>query len=129
MRNLGIFSPVAINIQALAELGISLGGIPIDNSMQQFGEIPSAAYLDLATDLSNGCFDDYEFHQLQSQLGFPPAAYVSIHMGSTQAAFARAFRIAEAILERWGGSIDYSGAGARISDPFRMPANLASQME
>lgn len=122
MRNLGVFLRAAVSVTELADLGLDLGGVPIDESTQQFGEIPAAAYLDLATDLSNGCFDQDEFSQLQLQLGFTPAAYVSIHMSSTQAAFDKAFDIARSICERWGGSIDYSGAGGSISQRFQPPS-------
>ena len=121
MRNLGVFLPQTLSVGDLANLGLSLGGIAIGASTQQFGESPEAAYLDLATELSNGCFDDDEFRQLQSQLGFTPEAYLSIHMSSTKAAFDRALGIARVIRERWGGAIDYSGAGGKIDEPFTPP--------
>jgi hypothetical protein len=121
MRNLGVFFPVTIPVKDLANMGSRLGGVPVDASTQQFGEIPEAAYLDLATDLANACFDDDELDDLQLQLGFTPAAYVSVHMSSTKAAFERALLIARTLSERWSGKIDYSGAGGRVDQRFRPP--------
>jgi hypothetical protein len=118
MKNLGIFLPVPILVDELAKLGIELGGKQIGEATLRFGEIPEEAYLDLATDLSNGCFDEEEFVMLQTQLGFTPASYVSIHLNYTQPAYAAALKIAECVRDRWGGVIDYSGAGGTIEDPL-----------
>jgi hypothetical protein len=121
MKNLGLFLPVTISIDELANLGLALGGKPIGESTLRFGAIPEEAYLDLTTDLSNACFDEEEFEALQTQLGFAPAAYVSIHMNYSQPAFATALNVALSIQERWGGKIDYSGAGGSLDKPFQPP--------
>jgi len=122
MRNFGIFLPCAVSSAELAAFGLGANGIPMGKSEQIFGEAPDAAYLCLAAELSNGCFDDEEFERLQADLAFTPKAYVSIHMSSTKAAYDRALEIAEAIRQRWGGRIDYSGAGGTISQQFQPPA-------
>lgn len=122
MKNLGVFSRSRIEVHELTELGLSLGGQPIDGATLRFGEIPEEAYLDLSTDLSNGCFDDDEFKTLEHQLSYPPASYVSIHLNYTEPALKRALEIARAIQARWGGDIDYSGAGGSIENPFAPPS-------
>jgi len=121
MKNLGLFLPVVIEVNELARLGSELGGEPIGESTLRFGDFPDEAYLDLNTDLSNGCFDEDEFAILQTQLGFAPASYVSIHLNYTQAAFLLALKVAESIQKRWGGAIDYSGAGGTFDNPFAPP--------
>lgn len=123
MKNLGIFLPVPIRVDELATLGLELGGSQIGEATLRFGEIPEEAYLDLATDLSNGCFDEEEFVMLQAQLGFTPASYVSIHLNYTQPAYVAALKIAGSIQERWGGAIDYSGAGGTVESPFVPPSS------
>lgn len=67
MKNIGLFVPLSTCIDDLTKLGLSLGGQPIDKATLRFGEIPEEAYLDLSTDLSNGCFDDDEFKTLEFQ--------------------------------------------------------------
>ena len=121
MKNLGIFLPVSIRVDELAKLGSELGGKQIGEATLRFGEIPEEAYLDLATDLSNGCFDDEEFAVLHEQLGFAPASYVSIHLNYTQPAYVTALKLAGVIKEHWGGAIDYSGAGGTLENPFVAP--------
>lgn len=121
MKNIGVFSRCQIGVDELTELGLSLGGIPIGNTTLRLGQIPEEAYLDLSTDLSNGCFDEDEFQTLERQLGFPPVSYVSIHMNYTEPAFSRALEVARAIQARWGGDLDYSGAGGSIDNPFSPP--------
>ena len=118
MRNLGLFLPVPVASGQLSHLGHSLGGQPAGLTLQ-FGKSPEGVYLDLSTDLANGCFDAEEFEMLRTQLGFPPAAYVSIHMDSTASAFDRALKIARSIQAQWGGTIDYSGAGGSVENPFQ----------
>lgn len=121
MKNLGLFLPVSIQVDELAKLGFELGGERIGESTLRFGEIPEEAYLDLATDLSNGSFDEEEFAVLQVQLGFAPASYVSIHLNYTRPAYFTALKLAGSIQERWGGAIDYSGAGGTVENPFVPP--------
>lgn len=121
MKNLGLFLPVAIEVDDLARFAGELGGEQIGESTLRFGNIPEEAYLDLTTDLSNGCFDEDEFAVLQTQLGFAPVSYVSIHLNYTQPAFRLALKVAESIQERWGGAIDYSGAGGTADNPFAPP--------
>jgi hypothetical protein len=121
MKNLGLFLPVSIRVEELAKLGFELGGEPIGESTLRFGEIPEEAYLDLATDLSNGCFDEEEFAVLQGQLGFVPASYVSIHLNYTRPAYFTALKVAGSIQERWGGAIDCSAAGGTVENPFVPP--------
>lgn len=111
MRNLGIYFPKPLSREDVASLGVSLGGRPMSDSTQLFGEPPEAAYLDPETDLTNGCFDDDELNQLAATLGFQPASYVSVHMSSTEAGYREALRVATALSERWCGKIDYSGVG------------------
>lgn len=123
MKNLGLFLPVVIKPDELAKLGVELGGELIGESTLRFGNIPEEAYLDLTTDLSNGCFDVDEFAVLQTQLGFAPASYVSIHLNYTQPAFLLALKVAGSIRERWGGAIDYSGAGGTVDNPFAPPSS------
>lgn len=123
MKNLGIFLPVPVRVDELASLAFELGGNQIGEATLRFGEIPEEAYLDLATDLSNGCFDEEEFVMLQGQLGFTPASYISIHLNYTQPAYDVALKIAGSIQERWGGSIDYSGAGGTVENPFVPPSS------
>ena len=123
MKNLGLYLPVAIGVDELARLGAELGGEPIGESTLRFGKIPEEAYLDLATDLSNGCSDEDEFAVLQTQLGFAPASYVSIHLNYTPPAFLLSLKVAAAIQDRWGGAIDYSGAGGTVENPFVPPAS------
>ena len=55
MRNLGLFSPTAIVVTDLGELGSAIGGQLIGDQTMRFGEVPNEAYLDLSTDLANGC--------------------------------------------------------------------------
>lgn len=124
MKNLGIFLPMLVSVDELTILGFSLGGELIGEGTLRFGEIPEEAYLDLSTDLSNGCFDDEEFKALQLQLGFVPASYVSVHMNYTQSAFEKALNVVRKIQERWGGNIDYSAAGGSVDTPFQMPGTL-----
>lgn len=121
MKNLGLFLPVSLTVDELAKLGLELGGEQIGESTLRFGQIPEEAYLDLATDLSNGCFDEEEFTVLTAQLGFAPACYVSIHLNYTRPAYLNALTLAGSIQERWGGTIDYSGAGGTSEDPFVPP--------
>lgn len=123
MRNLGLFFPAKLDVGALTNLGVELGGQWIDDATLRFGENPCAAYLDLDTNLSNGCFDNEEFQLLRNQLGFDPEAYVSIHMDNTRAAFDRALSIAESLQARWSGKIDYSGAGGTLQRPFEPPVH------
>lgn len=121
MKNLGLFLPVSVRVDELEKLGFELGGQRIGESTLRFGEIPQEAYLDLATDLSNGCFDEEEFAVLQAQLGFVPVSYVSIHLNYTEPALFTALKVAGSIQERWGGAIDYSGAGGSIENSFVPP--------
>jgi|SRR5579862_1046883 len=121
MRNLGVFGPAEIAQEDLKVLGTSLGGRELGPTELLFGEIPDEAYLGLETSLSGGCFDDEEFRTLQNLLGYPPASYIGIHMGRTPQAFDRALEIARQIQKRWGGQIDYSGAGGELDDPFQPP--------
>ncbi len=121
MKNIGLFSRCRIGVDELTELGLSLGGRPIGNATLRFGQMPDEAYLDLSTNLSNGCFDEDEFKALELQLGYPPVSYVSIHMNYTGRAFSRALEVARAIQARWGGDVDYSGAGGLIDNPFSPP--------
>ena len=122
MKNIGIFSRRQIEVDELRVLGLSLGGEPIDSATLRFGQIPEEAYLDLSTDLSNGCFDEEDFKTLELQLGYPPVSYVSIHLNYTQPAFEKALEIARAIQQRWSGDIDYSGAGGSVDHPFVSPS-------
>ena len=121
MKNLGVFTPCHIGVDELTDFGLSLGGKPIGHATLRFGEIPEEAYLDLSTALSDGCFDEDEFRTLELQLGYPPVSYISIHMNYTQPAFDRAREIAQAIQARWGGDLDYSGAGGSLENPFSPP--------
>jgi len=121
MRNLGLFFPTAVTVEELAAFGLVIGGISISESTLRMGEDPDEAYLDLHTELSNGCFDEEEFGMLFKLLGFAPVAYVSIHMNRSEAAFEMAESIARSLRERWGGSIDYSGAGGSLGQPFQPP--------
>ena len=111
MRNLGAFFPDIHSITELTELGQALGGEVLDAKTLLFGEPPDAAYLALSTSLSDGCFDESECRRLEAQFGFAPAAYISVHIGSTSAAYDRALGVAKAICQRWSGTLDYSGAG------------------
>lgn len=122
MKNVGIFLPVKIGIQDLIEIGVSQGGIKISESTFRFGDIPEEAYLNLSTDLSNGCFDDDELKILQAQLGYTPVSYIDIEMNYTKSAFNRAMNIAREVQKRWGGEIDYSGVTGNLENPFQAPS-------
>lgn len=90
-----------------------LAGYLSGESTLRFGSQPNEAYLEVDSNLNNGCFDDEEFQALQQDLGFPPASYVSVHMNYSQEAYTLALTIAKAVQERWGGQVDYSGAGGK----------------
>ncbi len=118
MKNLGIFSPSVVDHSELAQFGSALGGISIGDSTLRFGSHPNEAYLEIDASLNNGCFDNEEFRTLQNDLGFPPVSYISVHMNYSQEAYLLALKIARAIQEKWGGQVDYSGAGGGLGTDF-----------
>ena len=119
MKNLGVFMPSVVDLAELERLGLSLGGIAISEKAMRFGNHPNEAYLDLNTELSNGCFDEEEFRALINDLGFTPESYVSVHMNYSREAYLLALKIAKSIKSRWDGEVDFSGAGGKLGAEYK----------
>jgi hypothetical protein len=122
MRNLGLFSPIAVLSRDVEQFVVARGGkAPPDcrtpgNSVI-LGVDPDWVYVACDTSISNACFDEEEIEDTRQQLGFDPKAYIDVHFTSTHGAFHLAEGLAREMQTIWGGTIDYSGSGGALGRP------------
>jgi hypothetical protein len=122
MRDLGVFTRKQVPLEELdefARLFAKRSGQFFEKKRDEsvVGSAPNVLYVFDDTNPRNSYFNDDEKLTLESRLGYVPEGYVSIHFTSGDKAFALADQMAHQIAERWGGTINYAGAGGDLAVP------------
>jgi len=125
MRNIGLLSGSAISTQELEEFLKTKGAqqrtlrAPNGSSVSELviGHGTDWVHVSSDTSVANAYFDEEELRGGTTELGFTPRSYVDLHFTSTSGAAALADSLANAMRARWGGTLDYSGAGGKLGEP------------
>lgn len=119
MRNIGVFTSNPVEsielVQFLAEYSSTMDQ-PLSRREHEtvIGREPDLLYVFDRTSLEDEYFDPNDLEQVQTKLGTTPRSYVNVHFTSTEAAAALAEAVAGEITRKWGGVIDYTGAGGQV---------------